>query len=180
MTFYRANLNASVDLVMALPVSVCPVPEEQQPLNEYTNLVESWFYRWATLKLSSYITPILWLWVISWLIAGPIAAYSFSPQKHLVQFMLCGIAGANGLVGLPLLLLYFGWRYVGDRLSRETVSYEESGWYDGQTWQKPSELITRDRLIVTYQIRPWLVRLQRTFILLLTSLIGCSVICTLL
>lgn len=63
---------------------------------------------------------------------------------------------------LAVMRLYLGWSYVRDRLMRPTIFYEESGWYDGQTWTKPPELLTRDRLIVTYQIQPILQRLQRT------------------
>jgi len=61
-----------------------------------------------------------------------------------------------------LLRLYLGWSYVCDRLSQETIGYEESGWYDGQTWTKPPEVLSRDRLIVSYQVQPILQRLQRT------------------
>ena len=165
---------------MALPASICPVPEEQQPLNEYTTLVDSWFYRWATLAFPNYVVPMVWIWAISWLVVGPVSAYSFSPHKHFIQFMLCGSAGATCFLGLPLLWLYSGWAYVGDRLSRETVSYEESGWYDGQVWQKPPELAARDRLIVNYQIQPWLSRIRQTFVLLIVSATGCGVLCTLL
>jgi hypothetical protein len=68
-----------------------------------------------------------------------------------------------------------GWSYVYDRLVSSTIFYEESGWYDGQNWTKPKEILTRDRLIVTYQIQPILQRLQRTFGLLVVLLIavGC-------
>ncbi|MEI6428873.1 MAG: CGLD27 family protein [Pseudanabaena sp. ELA607] len=30
----------------------CPVPKEQQPLNEYVELKEAFFYRWAKLTRS--------------------------------------------------------------------------------------------------------------------------------
>ena len=49
-------------------------------------------------------------------------------------------AGAVAALVLPLLLLvrqWLGWTYVMKRLLAESVDYEESGWYDGQTWEKP-------------------------------------------
>jgi ABC-type uncharacterized transport system auxiliary subunit len=55
-----------------------------------------------------------------------------------------------------------GWSYVSDRLTSPTIFYEETGWYDGQNWSKPPEILTRDRLIVTYQVHPILQRLQKT------------------
>ena len=144
-------------------VSDCPVPAEQQPLNEYEELKSSWLFRDCTLALREYITKIAWIWGLSWLVAGPVAAASFTPHKHIAQFILCGAAGASVGVVLALLRLYLGWSYVCDRLGSPTIFYEESGWYDGQTWIKPLELLTRDRLIVTYQIKPILQRLQLTF-----------------
>ena len=45
-----------------------------------------------------------------------------------------------------------------------TVSYEESGWYDGQVWVKPPEILLQDRLVGTYEIYPGLLRLQSTLV----------------
>lgn len=141
----------------------CPVPTEQQPLNEYEELKTSWLFRDSTLNWREYITKMVWIWGFSWLLAGPVAAASFAPQKQIAHFILCGAAGASVGVVLALVRLYLGWFYVRDRLHSPTVFYEESGWYDGQTWTKPQEILTRDRLIVTYEIKPILQRLQFTF-----------------
>jgi hypothetical protein len=48
-----------------------------------------------------------------------------------------------------------------------TVSYEESGWYDGQTWVKTNEVLIQDRLVGTYEVLPIMNRL-RTVILIST------------
>lgn len=142
---------------------ICPVPTEQQPINEYQELKESWFFRWATLDLQSYLKPIAILWGLSWLVAAPVAAASFPMSKYAVKFFLFGTAGATIIPILALLRLYLGWVYVRDRLSQAQVFYEESGWYDGQVWVKPDEVLQRDRLIVTYQIQSILQRLKLTF-----------------
>lgn len=143
--------------------SVCPVPLEQQPLNEYRDLQESWFFRWATLEPIPYVKTIVWVWMWSWAIAGPVAANSFAPAKHPAQFLLLGAAGATLFVILALVRLYLGWFYIHSRLLNATVFYEESGWYDGQAWSKPPEVLTQDRLITTYQVQPILKRLHKTF-----------------
>ncbi|MEB3831597.1 CGLD27 family protein [Phormidium sp. CCY1219] len=144
-------------------VSVCPVPTEQQPLNEYQALKESCFFGWATRDLRGYLSKMGWILGISSIFCAPVVAASFPPGKYLGQFIL-GSAGGGGLIlSLALLRLYLGWRYVRDRLASEIVSYEESGWYDGQTWPKTPEIITRDRLVVSYQIQPILQRVHRTF-----------------
>jgi hypothetical protein len=144
-------------------VSNCPVPTDQQPLNEYEELKTSWLFRDCTLNWREFITNIAWVWGFSWLVSGPVAAASFPPQKYSVHFVLCGAAGASLGVIFVLVRMYLGWLYVRDRLYSTTVFYEESGWYDGQTWIKPQEILTRDRLIVTYEIKPILQRLQFTF-----------------
>lgn len=162
---------------MNAPVSsICPVPVEQQPINEYSELKDAWLFCWATLGFQHYLAKIAWTWGWSWLVAGPIAAASFSPTKYPVQFLLVGGAGASLMLGLVLLRLYLGWFYIRNRLLDETVFYEESGWYDGQVWCKPPEVLMRDRLIVSYEIQPILQRLHRTFTYLALSAICGSLV----
>jgi hypothetical protein len=146
--------------------AACPVPAEQQPLNEYRELSESGFFRWATLSLPQYCRKLAWVWAWSWLVAGPVAAVSFPPAKHPTQFFLLGAAGATLFLALAVLRLYLGWLYVRSRLFNPTVFYEESGWYDGQSWTKPSAVLTQDRLVVTYQVQPVMQRLKWTFAVL--------------
>jgi hypothetical protein len=154
-------------------IPVCPVPTEQQPINEYQELRESWFFRWATLETWGYVKPLLILWAMSWAIAGPVANLSFPWSKFPMKFFLLGSLVAIVIPILALLQLGLGWRYVSDRLMGDEVVYEESGWYDGQSWTKPEEVLQRDRLIVTYQIQPLLQRIKYTFgILALLGLTG--------
>ncbi|MBD1872553.1 CGLD27 family protein [Nodosilinea sp. FACHB-131] len=140
----------------------CPVPAEQQPINEYQDVRESWFYGWGSRDLAGYLKPVAVLWLVGWVVAGPIAAASFAPAKHPLSFSLSGALGALVLPVLALLQLYVGWAHVGGRLRQTTVPYEESGWYDGQLWVKPEEVSNRDRLIVDYEVQPVLQRIRRT------------------
>jgi len=148
-------------------VEFCPVPTEQQPIKEYEELKESWFFSWATLDLAQYSKKLGIIWLSGWIVSGPIVAASFPPEKELIHFLLLGAAGAGLLVVLVLAQLYGGWSYVASRLRQAKIAYEESGWYDGQIWVKPTELLNRDRLIVSYQIQPILSRLRRTALILL-------------
>lgn len=148
---------------MKSPLSVCPIPDEQQPLNEYQDLRDSWFYQWATRNWRGYITPIAVLWGLSWLVVGPVAAVSFPITKVPLLFFLSGAIGAFVIPVLALTRLYLGWLYIRDRLYKQTISYEESGWYDGQLWTKPETVLTRDRLLVNHEIQPILARLHQTF-----------------
>jgi hypothetical protein len=113
---------------------------------------------------------------LAWLVGGPVAAASFVPGKYPLRFFLSGAAGAGFLLALALLRLYLGWSYVRDRLVSQTVVYEESGWYDGQSWTKTPEILLRDRLVVTHQVQPILRRLQRTFAVMALLLLAGTLI----
>ncbi|MGB3136474.1 MAG: CGLD27 family protein [Nodosilinea sp.] len=140
----------------------CPVPTEQQPINEYQDVRDSWFYGWGSRSLKGYLKPVAVLWIAGWAVAGPMAAASFTPARQPMPFGLSAALGALVLPVLALLQLYVGWAHVGGRLRQTTVPYEESGWYDGQLWIKPEEVSNRDRLIVDYQVQPVLQRIRRT------------------
>lgn len=158
-----------------MPVTppVCPVPAEQQPINEYQDMRESWFYRWGSLSLGGFLKPLILLWSLSWLVTGPMAAASFAPAKFPGAFMLSAAMGATLLPVLALVQLYVGWHHVAKRLRNQAIPYEESGWYDGQIWVKPDDITSRDRLIVDYQVQPVLRRIQRTFGVIAAGLATC-------
>lgn len=143
----------------------CPVPHEQQPLQEYEAMKNAWLFNWTVQPLPFYIRKLTWVGFWSGLILAPLAAASFPLSKAPLHFAIATLAAAVGMVLLLLIRLYLGWIYVRDRLIKETVVYEESGWYDGQKWPKPTEVLARDRLVVTYQVQPVLNRLQRTFLI---------------
>ncbi len=147
-------------------VEFCPVPLDQQPINEYEELKGSGFFQIATLGSVAYIKKLVWRWLLALVVTAPISAASFPPQK--MPFLFClGAAGGGGLFVLfAIVRLYLGWSYIADRLKQETVFYEESGWYDGQTWKKPLSIFNRDRLIVSYEIEPIFRRLRLTLAIL--------------
>ena len=153
----------------------CPVPVEQIPIKQYEGMSESWFYSWGDRDLKGYLIPIVFLWLSSWLVVGPMAAVSFAPDRATGQFLLSGTLGALILPTLILIQLYIGWRHVCDRLVQKSVFYEESGWYDGQMWEKPEEVYNRDRLIADYQVKPSMHRMQKTFAVIMGIVSFCLV-----
>ncbi|NTW91207.1 MAG: CGLD27 family protein, partial [Erysipelotrichaceae bacterium] len=53
--------------------------------------------------------------------------------------------------------LWQGWFYISDRLFNQTVFYEESGWYDAQTWIKPEEVLNKEKVdIVVIATTSWM------------------------
>ena len=144
--------------------SICPVPLEQQPLNEYKEMREAWLFHWVTLARGRYILRLTVVWGLAWLAIGPVVAGTFAPAKDLGHFLLGTAEGCAVVVVLLLLRLYSGWRYVRERLNSDTVEYEESGWYDGQRWEKPEQVLVQERLVASYQVQPALDRLRQTFL----------------
>ena len=55
---------------------------------------------------------------------------------------------------------YLACKYIYDRLMLSVITYEESGWYDGQTWIKSKEMLVQDRLIGTYELLPKIEKLK--------------------
>ncbi|XP_059623985.1 protein CONSERVED IN THE GREEN LINEAGE AND DIATOMS 27, chloroplastic isoform X2 [Cornus florida] len=88
----------------------------------------------------------------------------FEQRPEPLQFVLAAGTGTLFLVSLIVLRIYLGWSYVGDRLLSAVIPYEESGWYDGQMWVKPPEILARDRLLGSYKVKPVVKLLKQTLV----------------
>jgi hypothetical protein len=155
----------------------CPVPPEQRPLEEYRQLSRSWFFAWPQAGAAG-----LWRALgLSWLLVLPLTLLVASGSLALrhAQAVLV-LAAAVAALLLPLLLLarqWLGWSYVNRRLVAERVEYEESGWYDGQVWEKPLAWRQQDLLVSQHQVRPVLARLQRAAALVVVLLVLGAGVC---
>ncbi|MBC1260046.1 DUF1230 family protein [Synechococcus sp. BSF8S] len=157
--------------------SPCPVPHDQRPLEEYRQLCSSWFFAWPSLTSAGLWRPLL----ISWLLSLPLTALISSGSWTLRHDPLRQVATAVVAAVLPALLLlsrqWLGWSYVNRRLIAERVEYEESGWYDGQVWEKPLAWRQQDLLVARHQVRPVLVRLRQALGLALLLLLSGAGLC---
>ncbi len=137
-----------------------PIPPDQQPLNEFNELKASWFFAWGSAVGWAFWRIVLFVWLGWAVMAVPLSLASFDPQRHFWQFLAATFAGASIGLAFILLRLFLGWSYVYDRLNSSTIIYEETGWYDGQKWEKSGLELTQHRLIANYQIAPILQRLR--------------------
>ncbi|XP_076886339.1 protein CONSERVED IN THE GREEN LINEAGE AND DIATOMS 27, chloroplastic-like [Bidens hawaiensis] len=141
------------------------VPYEQRPVNEYSSLKEGALYSWGELKPTSFFLRLGGLWLLAFTVLGiPVSAASFNPASDPIRFLLAAGTGTLFLVSLVVLRIYLGWTYVGDRLLSAVIPYEESGWYDGQMWVKPPEILARDRLLGSYKVKPVIKLLKQTLV----------------
>lgn len=157
-------------------LNFCPVPREQQPIYEYKQLKESWLFDWGVISLGQYTRKIAWVSFWSLLLVAPLAMSIYMPAQEPREFTLSCLIGVALLTGLFLSRIYLGWQYIKDRLQSDRIFYEESGWYDGQTWLKPDAMLDRDRLVVNYEIEPILSRLQQTYGIIAIIVAICSLI----
>jgi hypothetical protein len=142
--------------------NVCPVPLSQRPINEYKTLKNSLNFAW-TINESEYFfkdVSVLILFLVCF--SSVIVISSQSKEINIFKFIIEILLSSLTLSVLVLSRFYLAWNYIYKRLMNATISYEESGWYDGQTWVKTSEILMQDRLIGTYELLPKITRLEIT------------------
>ncbi|XP_020685004.1 protein CONSERVED IN THE GREEN LINEAGE AND DIATOMS 27, chloroplastic isoform X3 [Dendrobium catenatum] len=144
------------------PETECPVPWDQQPVNEYQALSSSFPFSLASANLRDYCIRLSFLGSSFAILVGlPVATFGNSDVTNTSAVALsCGLGAASSgilFVMLVVLRMYLGWAYVGNRLLSATVDYEETGWYDGQ-------------------VKPVLTKVKFTLIGLAISLAVCVII----
>lgn len=157
---------------MNVSIQNCPVPPDQQPLNEYQSLQNSWFFGWSTGSTLDFFKMLGVLWLSGWSVSLPFAIEALVGVESSTKTIIAANAGAIALLLLIVSRLYLGWRYIRDRLEKAVVEYEETGWYDGQVWEKEPVQRDRELLISTYEVRPLMHRLVIT----LFSTIGLGIV----
>ena len=138
----------------------CPVPKYQRPLTEYNDLKNSFTFSWTKQESYSFGKTVSIFLVILIFFTSLIVTTNHDWEKDEVTSLVQISSSALGIFTLWILRLYLGWRYIYNRLMNATVTYEESGWYDGQTWVKTNEVLIQDRLVGTYEVLPIIDRLR--------------------
>lgn len=143
---------------------LCPVPFDQQPLNEYEALKSSLLFTWSTAKLPQFSKKLAILFTMVSTLSIILNVVTFSAYKISIVNIFYDFLFALFIIGLLLMRLYLGWSYILKRLSSSTIFYEESGWYDGQLWIKSADFLTQDRLVGIYQVEPVLLQIKKLFL----------------
>ena len=142
---------------------LCPVPEEQKPINEYINIKQNRLLNWATLPIKKYIFKI----ISAYLSFFPIFLICFLNLTPLSPFEI----GKIFLISSTFFFIgnFIRWSEVNKRLITSRVFYEEGSWFDGKIWEKPFFLLKNDKLLSSQKIQPILKRLSVT--------IGIHIVC---
>ena len=149
---------------MCISKKSCPVPFEQQPLNEYFALKESKFFSWSIDENRKYFLMIIYISIVLFILFLPLVIYLVQFNQYFFKFIIVNSSIVSFILFLIFLRLYLGWSYVVKRLLSATVFYEESGWYDGQIWIKTAESLMQDRLIGLYELLPFIKRIKYSFL----------------
>ena len=151
------NLNIKIFLL-------CPIPDDQKPINEYINLKENDFTNLMLLSKKNYFSKIFINFLIGFVLATPLT-FLFNVNSQLFLY--------NSFYSTSFLILNFfinlsRWSQLLKRFRSSRLFYEEGSWYDGQYWEKPLELIKNDKLLTSQKIKPILKRIIETLIVLLS------------
>ena len=142
--------------------SKCPLPREQQPTNEFIELSKSKIFSWPKTKKTLAIILIKF-WVAAFFLFVIISSGSVYFKTSLLRYILLSFFSSLTIPLLISIRLYLGWNHIFNRLISEKVEYEESGWYDGQVWEKPLVLKEKESLIASLEVKPILKNLIQIF-----------------
>ena len=152
--------------------SKCPVPKEQQPTNEFLELSNSKVFALAK-SIKKFSIVLISTWLVAFLIFLVISSGSSYFHIYILRYIFLSFFGSLSVPLLITIRLFLGWTHIYKRLTSEIIEYEESGWYDGQIWNKPIELKEKESLIASIEVKPILKNLtQVTSVIISLILIG--------
>ena len=151
---------------------ICPVPQNQRPLNEFNSIRNSWIISWPFLERNIFYRKLMFSWLFITPVSLTISYGSDYLKNNIFELIFLSFTAS---VAFPILILirqWLSWVYIYKRLNSEKIEYEESGWYDGQTWEKPISWRAKDLLIAQHQIKPILNHLKVIILLLISIIIS--------
>ena len=151
---------------------ICPVPQNQRPINEFNSIRNSWIISWPFLERNIFYRKLMFSWLFITPVSLTISYGSDYLKNNIFELIFLSFTAS---VAFPILILirqWLSWVYIYKRLNSEKIEYEESGWYDGQTWEKPISWRERDLLIAQHQIKPILNHLKVIILLLISIIIS--------
>jgi hypothetical protein len=141
---------------------LCPIPEEQKPINQYIGLKENLLTSWTTLAPKKYQKKIISLYTFLFFLVSSFQFYSFQGVYYLFDWILENCLITTNLILFLFLIILSRWIQIQNQFNKARFFYEETSWYDGQIWEKPLLLIKNDQLISSQKITPIIQRIQKT------------------
>jgi hypothetical protein len=140
---------------------LCPVPENQKPINEYIQLQQdSLGFLFSASKspfqptLFSVYFFIFFFLFSSSSILFQFDTISFNTIVKIIHSISISFFLTNLVRLFFLFFQYFRWSQLENKLNQARFFYEEGSWYDGEIWEKPFLLIKNERFLNTQKIQP--------------------------
>lgn len=163
------NLNIKIFLL-------CPVPEEQKPINEFIQLKENDSTNWVTFGKELYLKKIVSLTFNLFFLFSLFQFSKYQEVEYLSETIIETLIFAFVALCFLLVVNFVRWKQVEIRLSKSRLFYEEASWYDGQIWEKPFAILKNDKLLSTQKIQPILQRILRTLLTLFVAILFLSIL----
>ena len=151
---------------------ICPVPQNQRPINEFNSIRNSWIISWPFLERNIFYRKLMFSWLLITPVSLIISYGSDYLKNNIFELIFLSLTASLASPILILIRQWLSWVYIYKRLNSEKIEYEESGWYDGQTWEKPIDWRAKDLLIAQHQIKPILNHLKLIIMLLISVIIS--------
>jgi hypothetical protein len=145
---------------------LCPVPDDQKPINEYINLKQNDFFNWIAFSERKYNQKLFAFFINGFLILLPFDYLIFNPKIQFFSFFFCHLLITFFSFIFFLASIRQRWIEMNIRFLESRLFYEEGSWYDGQIWEKPLELIKNDKLLSIQKIEPLINRITKTIFLI--------------
>jgi len=153
---------------------LCPIPEDQKPINEYINFKENILTNWTKFSEKKYLKT---LFLTYFFFFSFFSIFSFNElivfnKKNLFDWFLTKSLLSFFSLFSYLNFILFRWITINKKFQTPRLIYEEASWYDSQVWEKPFLLIKNDKLLSSQKIEPIIQRLIRTNLICFFVLLG--------
>ena len=172
---------------------LCPVPEDQKPINTYIGLKENQLTNWTTLSKKNYDKKVRSLFssfllfvsfcrlpsfqfsnvaLRSSFVSTLLNSLNFEDSRSFFDWLLINLSISLTFLFFLVLVIFARWKQIEKEFNQPRLFYEEASWYDGQVWEKPLSILKNDKLISTQKIKPILERISRTMFTLFSLNLG--------
>ena len=141
---------------------LCPIPEDQKPIQLYQKAKENDLMNWVTWSQKKYEKSLFSVFLCSFSIGCVIRFGELLSFSYLLEWILANILFSLIVLIFFLGIIFFRWKQVEQAFMLVKVFYEEGSWSDGQIWEKPNTIQKMDELIHKQKIVPILQRITRS------------------
>jgi hypothetical protein len=148
---------------------LCPIPEDQKPINEYIVIKENLLLNWTTLEIKKYKIKLISLFIFISLSVGIYQENLW--KKNFLEAFFNTFSFSISLILFYLVFALIRWQEIKKRFDKSRLFYEEASWFDGEIWEKPFFLIKNDKIISSQKIKSIIKRLRYTIFFSSCSLV---------